>query len=542
MRKMISANDCSKMFDDRFDNLTMKELGIELKHFSMGTAPETPSFLVNQEQLKQKIIEKFSAFFDENRAQGLEIIFLKSNYGNGKSHFIRMIYSFFEQYENIIAKKVSLKQEKTDLKRKVLESITQRVLRECAVFFVNSVREEIMSDDKTSIIFALEEKYSIKSNLAQILYEAARGADTILQIQAVSILKGNYLPEYLKSFSLKKADLDGEFYYDVIQLIAIYLKKTKEYLVIVFDEYEHVFSWKNKTDRKNLFEDIKLFTDNIELFGNMFFVFAESDSADSRLESLDDPAFKSRKANLTCQIADISSQEEVRKLFDMILKRYEKYYEVSLKKYTNDMFRRICNDSEIKEKTNYRAYTQVIMRVLEQYRNELSQKQKEEEKRKTKAVDERKKWSLNAAMKYSTWKSATSISRKTILCEMSERVMKKSGEAIVSKSIKRGEYVTNKNNIVRRYYIVATDNPSEKDFEKRIKTVREDGRDGIKFFIYPVFRITKKEKQDCKINKIFYNESTIMCMINQIYGKEDIVCDVDSYLEMLNAGRSNADN
>lgn len=55
MKKKISADDCKKMFNDRFDSLTMKELGIELKHFSMGTAPETPSFLVNQEELKQKI-------------------------------------------------------------------------------------------------------------------------------------------------------------------------------------------------------------------------------------------------------------------------------------------------------------------------------------------------------------------------------------------------------------------------------------------------------------------------------------------------------
>ncbi len=40
------------------------------------------------------MIEKFCNFFDKDKSQGLEIIFLKSNYGNGKSHFIRMIYTF----------------------------------------------------------------------------------------------------------------------------------------------------------------------------------------------------------------------------------------------------------------------------------------------------------------------------------------------------------------------------------------------------------------------------------------------------------------
>ena len=76
----------------------------------MGTAPESPSFLVNQDELKKIMIEKFCNFFDKNKSQGLEIVFLKSNYGNGKSHFIRTIYTFLNEYENVIAKIVSLKQ------------------------------------------------------------------------------------------------------------------------------------------------------------------------------------------------------------------------------------------------------------------------------------------------------------------------------------------------------------------------------------------------------------------------------------------------
>ena len=118
MKKRISVNDCKSMFNDKFSALTMKELGIELKHFSMGTAPEMPSFLVNQDELKKKMIEKFCDFFDASKAQGLEVIFLKSNYGNGKSHFIRTIYTFLNEYENVITRKVSLKQEETDLKKK----------------------------------------------------------------------------------------------------------------------------------------------------------------------------------------------------------------------------------------------------------------------------------------------------------------------------------------------------------------------------------------------------------------------------------------
>ena len=113
MNKKILPSDCKTMFNDRLSMLSMKEIGIELKHFAVGTAPECPSFLVNQDELKKKIIDKFSNFFDRDKNQGLEVIFLKSNYGNGKTHFIRTIYSFLCNFENVLVKQVSLKQEKT---------------------------------------------------------------------------------------------------------------------------------------------------------------------------------------------------------------------------------------------------------------------------------------------------------------------------------------------------------------------------------------------------------------------------------------------
>ena len=173
MKKNISSNDCRFIFTDKFNMLTMKDIGIELKHFSMGTAPEKPSFLVNQDDLKKKIIEKFSGFFDENMSQGLEVIFLKSNYGNGKSHFIRMIYTFLNEYENVIARRVSLKQEETDLKKRILESISQKKLKECAEFIVETALEDAVKDEKDAVLLSVAEKYNVSAKLSQIIYEAA---------------------------------------------------------------------------------------------------------------------------------------------------------------------------------------------------------------------------------------------------------------------------------------------------------------------------------------------------------------------------------
>lgn len=545
MKKKISVNDCKSMFNDKFNTLTMKELGIELKHFSMGTAPETPSFLVNQDELKKKITEKFCDFFDVNKAQGLEVVFLKSNYGNGKSHFIRTIYTFLSEYENVITRRVSLKQEETDLKKKILESISQKVLKECATFLINSVEEDALSEEEAAILMAVEEKYSIDASLAKLLYEAARSNDVALQVQAIAILKGNYLPEYLKNFGCKKQELNSEFYYNVIKLVSIYLKEIDYFLVIVFDEYEHVFSWKSEKYRKNLYEDIKLFTDNLATFGNMFFVFAESESVDNESESSDDPAFKSRKANLTYKIADISSEIEVEKLFRMILKRYEKYYEVSFEPYTDEILQMIYDDSEIREKTNYRAYTQAIMRALDQFRNKPPKnkrtkrsKDNDNESAKT-VVDE-----LNniEKQKYSKWKKATSISKKTMLCEMIEWMIDISKESIVSGSKKKGEYLTKKNQCLKRYYIISTDNPSKKDFEKRVVNLQDimSGEEEKIYILYPA--LEEKIIDSSNIKTILYDDNTVEHLFKVMYGNEMEECDMDEYLSILDIRRNNAEN
>lgn len=545
MKKKISVNDCKSMFNDKFNTLTMKELGIELKHFSMGTAPETPSFLVNQDELKKKITEKFCDFFDVNKAQGLEVVFLKSNYGNGKSHFIRTIYTFLSEYENVITRRVSLKQEETDLKKKILDSISQKVLKECAAFLINSVEEDALSEEEAAILMAVEEKYSIDAGLAKLLYEAARSNDVALQVQAIAILKGNYLPEYLKNFGCKKQELNSEFYYNVIKLVSIYLKEIDYFLVIVFDEYEHVFSWKSEKYRKNLYEDIKLFTDNLATFGNMFFVFAESESVDNESESSDDPAFKSRKANLTYKIADISSEMEVEKLFRMILKRYEKYYEVSFESYSDEILQMIYDDSEIREKTNYRAYTQAIMRALDQFRN------KPPKNKRTKRSKDNNNESVKTAVdevnniekqKYSKWKKATSISKKTMLCEMIEWMIDISKESIVSGSKKKGEYLTKKNQCLKRYYIISTDNPSKKDFEKRVVNLQDvmSGEEEKIYILYPA--LGEKIIDGSNIKTILYDDNTVEHLFKVMYGNEMEVCDMDEYLSILDIRRNNAEN
>ena len=541
MKKNISSNDCRFIFTDKFNMLTMKDIGIELKHFSMGTAPEKPSFLVNQDDLKKKIIEKFSGFFDENMSQGLEVIFLKSNYGNGKSHFIRMIYTFLNEYENVIARRVSLKQEETDLKKKILESISQKKLKECAEFIVETALEDAVKDEKDAVLLSVAEKYNVSAKLSQIIYEAARSNEITKQVQAISILKGNYLPSYLKSFDCKSKDLNNDFYYNVIRLISVYLKETTHYLVVVFDEYEHVFSWQSSEARKSLYQDIKLFSDHIDTFSNLFFVFAESDSVENRTESMDDPAFVSRKSNLTYQIADISSEDEVEKLFGMILKRYQKYYSISLEECKEGILQSVYEDSSVKTKTNYRGYTQAIMRALDQFRNQPPKTKKSKKIRLIKKeemndnIEDRKAEEARIAK----WKNATSISRKTILCELLENMLVNVGEQIISRSRKRGEYATRFGNVRKKYYVISTDNPSIKDIIKRYEAISsEKDEEYLLYILYPAIEVELYVEIDGKL--VCYDANTIKAAFQSIYEDKVTYDNIESYLEILNRRSDNA--
>jgi Protein of unknown function (DUF2791). len=528
------------MFSDKFASLNMKEIGIELKHFAIGTAPEYPSFLVNQDDLKKNLLEKFTNFFDPIRSQGLEVIFLKSNYGNGKSHFIRTIHSFLNNYENVLAKRVSLKQEKTDLKIKVLEGVGQKIIKESATYFVNAASEE-SADEREAILLTLGEKLEIDSVLSELLYHAARSEDISKQSQAIAILKGNYLPAYLKTFNIKRGDLNNTFYFNVIKLICNYLYNNNYYLVIMFDEYEHVYSWKDEQARKVFFEDIKLFTDSIDTYKNLFFVFAESESV-SGSEILDDPAYVSRKKGRTYQIENISSEAEVQKLFKMIKARYEKYYELSLDAYITEILDAINNDPQVKTNSNYRNYTQVIMRILDQYRNKPPKPKKMKKESNTESLSNASQENDDIAINTGDsnislsdkWDSATSISKKTILFDAVEYIIDHSMGKIVSKSKKRGYIETKNGNENIDYYIIATDKPSSSDFIKRYNSLlksSEEGNNAKCIILYPYKKGTNNEfKYD---NVIFYDVSNVSKALEQVYSNEDSIDDVLTYLMMF---------
>ena len=100
--------------------------------------------------------------------------------------------------------------------------------------------------------------------------------------------------------------------------------------------------------------------------------------------------------------------------------------------------------------------------------------------------------------------------------------------------------MTRKNQYLKRYYIISTDNPSKKDFEKRVVNL-QDVISSEEEKIYIIYPASEEDIVDnSNIKTILYNDSTVENSFKMMYGNEVEECDMDMYLSTLDIRRSNA--
>lgn len=531
MGKNLSQQECRSMFSDRFATLSMKEIGSELQHFRKGTAPENPSHLVNQVEAKAEIQKRFNSFTDENGGNA-EIIFLHGHYGNGKSHFIRSIYCFLSRYENVSTRVVTLKSSGENFFRIILACISQQKIRECARFIYSEAVNLTGGNDTAELTNTIDEKFGLNAVQANLVIDIANSGDIERQSKAIAILKNNYLSSYLKDYGLKKGDLDDGFYMNVVSIIALYLQKTDQYLVAVFDEFEHVFSWGDK-ERKRLFSEIKYFTDYINQLGRMMFIFAITDSVEWTIEK-DDPALWSRIKGETCFINKIESTRDARALFQMILKRYEKYHNIMLQDYSDDILERVDNSLRDENELNYRIYTQKMMYELDRYREELYKGKNQHDKRDTLGNGnvENLRQEKSSDGEWIKWRQSSSVSRKTLIADWIEKMIVLLGGRLIKNSRRRGEIFFFYRDLEYHAYEAYTDYPSIGSFNSKLSEINETEDYVQVLIIYPKFE--GEITNEVKYRTVLYNESSLHLFLDSLYQPNEK--DLDDYLNYLSAG------
>lgn len=291
------------------------------------------------------------------------------------------------------------------------------------------------------------------------------------------------------------------------------------------DEYEHIYSWRNKELINLFFKDIKYFTDHLGIYKNLFFILAESETKETEinrnnLDRIIDPAYNSRKSIMTYQIDKINSEEDIKNLFNMIKDRYEKYYEIKLDDYVNEILTKIFVDENIKKNPNYRNYSQAIIKILEDYKEILQANKKVE-------IDinnlERK------------WELSTSISKRSILCDTLECILGNSDEEIIYSSKKKGFYQTLKGSVKTSYYIVVTEKASTSDLKKRYNTIKKEQineKINKTIIIYP-YQNGINDISFEGIDIIFYDIKDVYIKLEKIFNNPNHIENVADYLQEL---------
>ena len=126
-----------------------------------------------------------------------------------------------------------------------------------------------------------------------------------------------------------------------------------------------------------------------------------------------------------------------------------------------------------------------------------------------------------------------------MLGEMLEMMIDTSKERIVFKSKKRGEYVTQKNQYLKKYYIISTDNPSKRDLEKKVANLQEimPSEEEKIYVLYPATEGDIDDVNNIKI--VLYDDSTVKSSFKMVYSSRKEVYDMDVYLSALDIRRSN---
>lgn len=454
MANPILAKKSEYIFDDKFENLSTKELALEIKHYRVGTAPENPSFLANQEECKRRFIEKFKSFFTDE--SGLELPILISNIGDGKTHFIRMISDAFSNIPNVRVRRVYVRDEQIDIKLKILEAIERSEIKSC----VNRILAEYKNEEEYNLITILQEKYDISRSLAITLIKC-KSDNLKVQSQAMQLLKGDIDEEFIKTEGLNDfCEKSEAFYFDFLKLLCNYLESENLYIIIVFDEIEHVMDWKNNEEQKRFFRNIKELTDNISTYENIFLILAATEiymgSNIINQINLIEPATYDRMKSLFIRLKEIESDQEVLNLIMHLKKRYEKFYSIKLDE--NTVLEKLKqNLSSIRSATTYRLYAQEIIKIFDEYRmdihNETSQIMKKQKQEDVTTLDKK----IEKAK--SLWEKApSSVANKSLMVEALAILIRFQGETII-KTNKRTGFIVSKNNetkVCKFVYIIYT--------------------------------------------------------------------------------------
>jgi len=255
-----------KVINNLFENeknLTVEIVRKELNGMKNSQPPKSPTFIINQQNVKDRITQKLS---DCDKGWDFAHVVLTGRVGGGKTHFLNWIESRLKDQGDYYIVKFQVQETnivKYSFVRMIASKLFQLYFSDFSLAFNRLIADaNIKTDlDKDTIISKICEKFEIGSSLATVLYTIYKGGDK--SSAAIRILGASHGRTEITKVGIK--ELNNSDYINIIQFFIKY-KPKEGFLLILLDEFEHAFSALTTAARRNFFISYKEFIDKVISF------------------------------------------------------------------------------------------------------------------------------------------------------------------------------------------------------------------------------------------------------------------------------------
>lgn len=244
-------------------DLSVSSIRKELTGMKNSQPPQSPTFIINQQMVKEKITQKL---LDCDSGWNFSHIVLTGRVGGGKTHFLNWIESRLTYLGNYYTVKFQVQETnvvKYSFVRMVVSKLFQIYFSDFTSCF-KQLAEDITineSQDRDTDISIISERLGVSSNLATLLYTIYKGENK--SSAAMRVLGASHGRTEINKLGIRELNNT-----DYIKIIHFFIKRKKKegFLLILLDEFEHAFSALTTAARRNFYISYKEFIDKVVNF------------------------------------------------------------------------------------------------------------------------------------------------------------------------------------------------------------------------------------------------------------------------------------
>ncbi|KAB2481420.1 BREX system ATP-binding domain-containing protein [Bacillus cereus] len=325
--------DFEKLFENEGD-LSADVIRRELSGMRNTEPPERPTFIINQQNVKDVIAQKFSDCYE---GFGFSHVVLTGKIGGGKTHFLNWIESRLKKQGEFYTIKFQVQETnivKYSLVRMIVAKVFQNYYTDFSSAFTDFTKNiQIEKNDNRDVIISkICEEFDITSNLAILFYALYEQNDK--SSAALRIIGASHGRTEIQRLKIKELNDN-----DYIKIIEMFLnhKSRSGFLLILLDEFEHAFSSLTVNARNKFFVSYKEFIGKAIQFNqpSVALITSVTEQYEGNLESAVSKNEQALWTRLKPQITELlefnpTNNEEFMELFMHLSTRYKVAYKYDI--------------------------------------------------------------------------------------------------------------------------------------------------------------------------------------------------------------------